>query len=94
MLKEWGRKTEGSRVVRERVARMKLKRRHGPELGGNEGHEEFLSICQLYEKRAVGDRRSCSIPIRKPLCGVAGVGVESGSGMGDDEQSCQLDLGR
>ena len=43
MFKEWGKKTEGSRVVRERVAGMKLKRRRGPELGGHVGHEDFLS---------------------------------------------------
>lgn len=33
----------GSRVVRGRVAGMKLKRRHGPEHGGHVHHEDLLS---------------------------------------------------
>lgn len=44
VLKEWRRKTAGSRVVRGRVAGVKLKRaRHGPEHGGHVYHEDFLS---------------------------------------------------
>lgn len=43
MLKEWGRKPEGNRVLRKRVAGMELKRRHGPEHGDHVDHEDFLS---------------------------------------------------
>lgn len=36
-------KEDGNRVVRERVAGMKLKRRPGPEHGGCVDQEDFLS---------------------------------------------------